>query len=185
MITVNLIGRKRKQVKGKNWSLIASFSLFGALVLYFIGSTLYVVISFAIVNNKLADTKREIETVSAQILKDNDSLNKYVLAKFILQKITVENKSKFKYKTYLDQIASSLPAGSDIKSVDFTVKGWVKSTVAVSDINAFKRFEDSVGNSTFWKGSQYFSTVIVENISKDTKGLYSVKLHFELKKDNG
>lgn len=64
MIKVNLISKKRKAYSGRNWTKIVIFSLFGIFSAYFIGVTLYVVISMSLLNSKTSTVERESRQVS-------------------------------------------------------------------------------------------------------------------------
>lgn len=185
MIKVNLISKKSHAYKGRNWTKIISYILFGSLSLYFISATLYVVISIGIINKKIADTKKASTAISEVMLANNDQLSRFVLSKLILSKIESINAGKFPYKDYLDQVSTMLPAGSLLSSVDFSTRGWIAVSVNSTDIGAFKLLEKSLINKDVWVDNKFFSGAYIENVIKEKSGSYSTRLQLELKTING
>lgn len=185
MITVNLISRKSRAYKGRNWTKLIAYGLFGSLGLYFIAVTLYVVISMFVINQEITDTSKQTTAISDVMLANSDQLSRFVLTKFILTKIQSINAGKFHYKDYLDQVSSLLPDGSVLSSIDFSVPGWIALSVNSTDINAFSQLEKSLTNMADWSGSKYFSGAYIESVTKASNGNYSTRLQLELKKING
>lgn len=184
MVRVNLIGKKRKQKRNQNWIFVGLIAMYSAFVLYFVIESLYVVISLSSLNNSLANVEQDTQTVSRQMLSNNEFLSKFVLSKFILTKIQTLNKNKFRYKDYLDQIAGMLPPNADLKNVDFSVPGWISVLISAQDLKTLKQLEDLLSNSN-QLNSTMFSSVFSENVSKDKTGVYNMKLQFELRKNGG
>lgn len=182
MIKVNLISKKSRASKGRNWTKTIVFLLFGLVGLYFIGVTLYVVISMSVLKARSTKVNEESTAISSEMLKNNDKLARFVLTKLILTKIQEINKERFHYKDYLDQISLLLPDGSELSAVGFATKGWISVTVSSESLSAFNQLEDSLMNSNFWSSSKFFSGAYIENTSKDKTGGYSTKLQLELKK---
>lgn len=182
MIKVNLISKKQRAYKGRNWTKTIVFVLFGLVGLYFIGVTLYVVISMSTLNAKTKKVKEESVAISSEMLKNNEKLSRFVLTKLILTKIQEINKERFRYKDYLDQMSSLLPGGSELSSVAFAKKGWISLTVSSESVNSFSQLEDSLMNNNYWLASKFFSGAFVESVVKDKTGGYSTKLQLELKK---
>ncbi len=182
MIKVNLISKRSRAYKGRNWTKIVALSLSGLLGLYFVGVTLYVVISMAVIANNIKKTESESASISSVMLANNEKLSRFILTKTILTKIQGIEKEKFHYKDYLDQISILLPGGSLLNSVDFANKGWISVSVNSESLVAFNALEKSLINTEVWTGNKYFSGVYIESISRAKSGAYSTRLQFELKK---
>lgn len=185
MIKINLVNKDSRAYKGRNWTRITVLTLFGAIGIYFLGVSLYVVISILVLNNKIASVNEESTAISGTMLKNNEQLSRYVFSKLILTKITDLNRDRFRYKDYLDQISLVLPSGSTLFSVDFTAKGWVSLSISSDDINAFNLFEKAVVEKNVWKDSKYFSGAYIESVTKEKSGSYTTRLQLELLKANG
>ena len=184
MVKVNLIGKKRRETRGKNWMFFGVIALYCGFLAYFFGSVIYTVYRLTSVNAELAAVEQESQAVSAEILKNNALLNRYVLSKFILEKIQSVNSTKFRYKDYLDQISSLMPPNAELKNVDFSVPGWVSVSVVVSNIKTLSLLEKSLVDEQILNKS-LFSSVFSESALKDKLGIYSVKLQFEIRKNGG
>lgn len=182
MVKVNLIGKKRREAKGRNWVIFAGLAVYIGFVVYFFGSVVFVVYRLSVLNSQLATVENETRDVSGQMIANNDLLNKYVLSKFILGKIESINKTKFHYKDYLDQIANLMPSTVTLKNVDFSVTGWVSVLVTAQDIGSLKALERSITDSTALNKS-VFSSVFSENVSKTKSGGFDMKLQFEIRKN--
>ena len=78
MIKVNLISKKQRAYKGRNWTKTIIFVLFGLVGLYFIGVTLYVVISMSTLQAKTKKIKEESVAISSEILKNNEKISHIV-----------------------------------------------------------------------------------------------------------
>jgi len=181
MIKVNLISRKRKSYTGKNWTKIGMLSLFGLFLTYFIGVTLYVIISMSVFSKKINDVENESISISNAMLKNNEKLSRFVLTKLILNEIQNINKTRFQYKDYLDQISVLLPAKSFLTSIDFKIKGWISMSINANDIYTFQSLEKVLLNKETWNNSKYFSGAYIEGVSKEKNGSYTTRLQLELK----
>jgi len=181
MIKVNLISRKRKSYTGKNWTKIGMLSLFGLFLTYFIGVTLYVIISMSVFSKKINDVENESISISNAMLKNNEKLSRFVLTKLILNEIQNINKTRFQYKDYLDQISALLPAKSFLTSIDFKIKGWISMSINANDIYTFQSLEKVLLNKETWNNSKYFSGAYIEGVSKEKNGSYTTRLQLELK----
>jgi len=181
MIKVNLISRKRKSYSGKNWTKIGMLSLFGLFLTYFIGVTLYVIISMSVFSKKINDVENESISISNAMLKNNEKLSRFVLTKLILNEIQNINKTRFQYKDYLDQISVLLPAKSFLTSIDFKIKGWISMSINANDIYTFQSLEKVLLNKETWNNSKYFSGAYIEGVSKEKNGSYTTRLQLELK----
>lgn len=185
MIKVNLINKKSRAYKGRGWTRTIALLLFGLFGLYFIGVTAYVVISFSVIKGKITKVDNESVAISTLMLKNNDKLNRFVLTKLILTKISEIDKERFHYKDYLDQVSLLLPEGSLLTSVGFVPKGWISISINSLDMNAFGLLEKSLMNKDTWSGNKYFSGAYIENVTKGKSGTYSTRLQLELKNLNG
>lgn len=181
MIKVNLISKKSRAYSGKNWTKIVSFSSFGLFSLYFIGVTLYVLISLFLTSNKIKKIDVESQEISSVMLKNNERLSRFVLTKLILTEIQNINKNKFNYKEYLDQITLLLPSNTKLNGIDFKVKGWLSLSINATDVISFQALEKVLLNKNTWKDSKLFSGAYIESVSKDKSGSYNTKLQIELK----
>ncbi len=184
MVNVNLIGKKKRATKGRNWIVLSSIVIFSLFVLYFLSASLYVVIKLYLTNNEQVAIDRETESISREITSNNELLGGFVLSKFILGKMQSLNKEKFPYKDYLDQLVSFVPAGAVLKNVDFSNKGWVAVVVSLPGVSSLKILEDSLTDTNLLSASS-FKSVFAENVAKEKVGIYTVKLQFEIKKDGG
>lgn len=182
MIKVNLISKKSRAYKGKNWTRIIILTLFGLFGLYFVGVTLYIVIAMVVISNNTKRINAESASISSVMLANNDKLSRFVLTKTILTKITNIEKEKFHYKDYLDHITLLLPTGSLLNTVDFANKGWISVSVNSDNLNAFSALEKSLLNADNWKRNEYFSGAYIESVTRAKTGIYTTRLQFELKK---
>jgi len=185
MIKVNLISKKSRAHKGRDWTRTIGFLLFGSFGLYFIGVTAYVVISMSVIKGKITEVNDESVAISGVMLGNNEKLSHFILTKLILTKISEIDKERFHYKDYLDQVSLLLPNGSALSSVGFTTKGWISVSVNSLDLNAFSLLEKSLVNKDTWSGNKYFSGAYIESVVKEKSGIYSTGLQFELKNLNG
>jgi len=185
MIKVNLISKKSRAYKGRNWTRTIVWALFGLVVSYFVGVTLYVVISLSVMNAKIKRINEQSSSISSVMLANNEKLSRFVLTKLILSKIEGIDKERFHYKDYLDQVSLLLPNGSLLSSVGFTTKGWIAVTVNSDNINSFKLLEETLMNKNTWVDNKFFSGAYIEKVSKDKSGAYSTSLQFQLNKING
>ncbi|HOX95894.1 MAG TPA: hypothetical protein PLI45_00720 [Candidatus Woesebacteria bacterium] len=185
MIKVNLISKKRRSLKGENWTRLIVNILFGLFSAYFLGITLYVVISMLVLNNKIKNTQNEAQEISSMMLKNNEKLSRFVLTKLILTQIESSNKGRFKYKEYLDGASALLPVNASISGVDFSVKGWMSVAVTSKDVLLLRSLENVLINEGTWKDNRYFSSAYVESVTRDKSGVYYARLQLELKQING
>jgi hypothetical protein len=181
MIKVNLISKKRKAYSGRNWTKIVTFSLFGLVSLYFIGVSIYVVISMSLLNNKVKSIDKESVNISSSMLNNNEKLSRFVLTKMILGQIQNINKTRFHYKDYLDQVTSLLPQNTFLTSVDFKVKGWISLSINANNIFSFQALERVILDKNSWKNSQYFNGAYIEGVTKNKDDSYTTRLQLELK----
>lgn len=184
MVQVNLIGKKRKERSQRNWVVVLVSVVFGMFSFYFLGSASYVMIRLYQINVEIKRVDDEAVQLSQQISSNKESLSRYVLTKYILEKVTSLQSSRFRYKDYLDQISRFLPAGAILTNVDFATKDWVTAAISLPNLNALKEIEMNLVNTNQLAQSE-FATVISESVSSDKGGLYSLKLHFEIKKNVG
>jgi hypothetical protein len=181
---INLISKRRRGSSERNWTKIISYALFGSFSLYFLGVTLYVVISILSLNSKISSAQSESLSISQSMLSNNEKLSRFALTKLILTQIDSTNKTKFHYKEYLDQISSFLPRDSVLTGVDFKFKGWISLSVSSNNVYSFKALESILLNENTWKNSESFSGAYIEGVSKDKNGTYTTRLQLELK-NNG
>lgn len=184
MLKINLISKRRRSYSGKNWTKIVSFSLFGLFSLYFVGVSLYVVISMLVLNSKIDKIDKESVDISSSMLNNSEKLSRFVLTKLILTEIENVNKTRFHYKDYLDQISLLLPRNITLTRIDFKFKGWISLSISADDIFYFQSLENVLLNQNTWKDSAFFSGAYIEGISKDKNGSYTTNLQLELK-ENG
>jgi hypothetical protein len=178
MIKINLISKKRRTYKEKNWTRISTLVVFGLFGLYFLIDTLYVVISMYTIGGRITKVNNESKAISSVMLANNEKLNRFVLTKLILTKISELNNSRFPYKEYLDNISLILPNGSSIGTVDFMVRGWIAVTVRSSNVNVFGLLEKSLLDKNTWQNNKYFSGAYIESVAKDKSGSYSTRLQY-------
>lgn len=183
MINVNLISKKSRAYKGRNWTKIVVYGLFGLFSLYFIGVSIYVVISMMVIKNNIEKTNKESVSISNQMLGNNEKLSRFVLTKLILTKIADINKERFPYIDYLDEVNALLPAGSSLTKVDFAMKGWISISIMSQNVNMFNNLENVLIKTTDWSKNKYFTGVHIEGISRDKTGTYTTTMQFELKKN--
>lgn len=184
MVQVNLIGKKRRQSKGKSSLLTIGIIVYGLILIYFFGSAIYSVYRVTSLNIQLSSIEKETRSVSDEILKNNTELNRFVLSKFVIGKIQSLNNSRFRYKDYLDEISGLMPAGTLLKNVDFGKPGWVSVLFYAKDLQTLRLLEISIGDKDSIN-TNLFSSVYTESVTRDLSGAYSVKLQFEAKKNVG
>lgn len=181
-IAVNLVGRKRRETKGK--SLVsASFIIFlSAFSIYFLVVSGIVVYKLVTLNRKIAEINEETVRLSEDIRSKNDLVTKYVLVKYILDYYANIQKSKFQYKDYLDQVVSILPRDSVLINMDFGIKGWISLSAKLPNHASLLELEDGViGSGAFSKTS--FDSVFIENVVRDKDGRYTIKMHLSIAKN--
>jgi hypothetical protein len=184
MVKINLIGKKRRESKSKNWILISILVPFVVFVLYFLTISIYVVAKLYLVKAEMARVNREAETISKAMTANDENLKKFILSKFILGKIEALNKEKFPYRDYLNQLVGFMPAGVVLNNVDFSDKSWISVSASIPGVNPLKTLEELL--SSVDKGSSSaFGDIFSEGISRDTSGLYNAKLQFGIKKNGG
>lgn len=181
MIKVNLISKKRKAYAGRDWTKIVTFSLFGLFSAYFVGATLYVVISTVVFNNKIKDMDSESAAISSAMLSNNEKLSRFALSKLILTEYEKISKTKFRYKDYLDQVSLLLPQSSSLAGIDFKNKGWVSLVIKSDNVFSLQALERMIMNTDTWANSTYFSGAYIEGVNKDKNGSYNTSLQLELK----
>jgi len=179
MVQVNLIGKKRKERSKNNWIVITLLSIFGVFVLYFLGVSGYVVYKLYSLNAQIKLVDAEAVEISRVITANKDALSRFVLSKYILDRIETLKKERFRYKDYLDEVAKLMPAGAVLTNVDFATKGWVEVSASLPNTNALKEFENTFALPEILAQSE-FSSVFSESVASDKNGFYNVKLHFEI-----
>lgn len=132
----------------------------------------------------MARVDRETETISKEMMANDENLKRFILAKFILGKIKVINDEKFPYRDYLNQLVGLMPTGVVLNNVDFTDKGWISVSVLISGMSPLKSFEELLSNADKVSSSA-FGEIFSEGISRDNFGLYNAKLQFGIKKNDG
>lgn len=159
-------------------------SIFGIFVLYFLGSTIYVVTRLYSLSRQIKAVDSEAVAISKVITSNKEALNKFVLSKFILDRMAILKRDRFRYKDYLDQIAKFMPLGAVLTNVDFGTKGWVGVSVSLPNTNVLKEFENNFSAKDRLAQSE-FASVFSEAVVSDKTGAYTAKLHFELKTNGG
>lgn len=180
MLQVNLIGKKRKERSKKNWIVILIMTIFVSFVLYFLGTSGYVIYRLFSLNAQIKQVDADAVEISRVITANKETLSKFVLSKYILDRIEILKRDRFRYKDYLDEVAKFMPPGSVLTNVDFATKGWVEVSASLPNTNALKEFENNF-LSTDRLAQSEFGSVFSESVVSDKNGLYNVKLHFEIK----
>lgn len=184
MVQVNLIGKKRREGSGKNWIVVSATVIYVVFILYFLGVTAFVVTRLYQINREIKLVDSEAVEISTRISANKEGLRKYVLSKYILERVIVLKNERFRYKDYLDQIAKLMPLNAVLKNVDFTTKGWVAASVSLPGVSSLKVVEDSLTDSQRMAQSE-FRSVFSETVSFDKSGVYNAKLYFEIKPNGG
>lgn len=179
MVKVNLLRRRKGLKKQRNLFVIIGLSLFALLSAYFLFEVVSVVYRLINVNTKLAKVKKETQSVSSEILRNNQELNQFILTKYILDEVTSLRNKQFDYSGYLKQIRSVLPAGTDISGVDFTIPGFVNVTLTSVDSNSFDDLEKNLHQINL--ASTDFNSVVVKSISRDVDGSYKTAMLMGIK----
>lgn len=185
MIKVDLISKRRKESKGKNWTKLIGYALLILCSVGFVGATLYVIISMAVLNNQINNVETESKKISSDMLKNSEKINRFVLTKLVLTEIQDINKDRFRYKNYLDEAQRMLPSSVSLTAVDFAVKGWLSISVSCPDYFSFREVESVLLNRETWANNPYFANAYIDSINRDKAGTYVYRLKFELKKING
>ena len=184
MIKVNLISRKKNVRVQKSWTKIISLGLFFSFCAYFLGVTLYVLISITILTSRIKRAETESVSISRTMLDNNEKLSRFVLTKLILAQVVDVNKKRFHYKEYLDEITAMLPASTTLSGVDFKVKGWLSLSIRADSIYPLSFLEKVLINKATWSDNKYFSGAYVESVYKGKDGAYYTRLQLEIK-NNG
>lgn len=183
MVNVNLISSRKRKSRKVNVYYIVLYSLFGLYFAFFAFKVGYVLFYHFTNNNQIKRINDELLAISTQITKESDKVNNYVLAKFILLEIERLNRSKFGYKKYLDTIVAMLPAGSELKSVDFGNKQSITFSVESRDLYSFNALEFSMRDYDL--GMSDFASITVLGVNRLVNGAYSTNLVIGIKKENG
>lgn len=181
MIKINLISKKRKSYVGRDWTKLTTFSLFGLFSAYFVGATLYVVISTIVLNNKIKAIDSESTAISNAMLSNDEKLSRFALSKLILTEYEKITKAKFRYKDYLDQISLLLPSSASLVGIDFKNKGWISLVIKTDDVFSLQSLESMILNTDTWTDSTFFKGAYIEGVSRDKSGSYNTSLQLELK----
>ncbi len=184
MISLNLISKKKRSTKGRNIFSIVLYGSFGLFALYFLFQVVFVSVNLYLSNQKLNKVKKDSAALSAEILKDNEKLNNFILSKFILTEINKLRKNKFSYKEYLDQIVALMPTGNEVKTVGFEMKGYVTVVVESADDNTFRAFESNIRSRDLTDTN--FDSILSNTVTRSKDGNYRTDLLFKIKsKDAG
>lgn len=184
MIQINLVGKRKRTAKGRSWFMLGLAAVFVLFSLYFVGSSIYVVIKLSMVNSEAARVNRETEEVSKQIASNSENLSNFVLSKYILGKVVEVNQQKFPYREYLNQVIALMPQDAILKNVDFSIRGWVAVAAEVSTMAGFDELENSL-TSEAKLGETPFAAIFAEGINKNQDGFYDAKLQLQLKANGG
>ena len=183
MVKVNLLSKGKGIKKKRNVFALVSGVLFGLVALYFLAQVVTVVVRYIVVNRKLAQVKRETESVSAQLLRNNEVLSRFILTKFILNEILDLRAKQFDYAAYLKQAQSLIPEGNQIARVDFQTVGFVDLTVLSNTSNDFAALE-RVLRGKDWTGTD-FKSAAIGSVSRSDEGVYRTDLLFGIRRTNG
>lgn len=182
---IDLTSKRRRISKGKNWTRLIAYIVFGLISAAFLGITLYVLISISVLNGKINKVDAESKRVSSEMLKNSENVNRFVLSKLILTEIQAVNKDRFRYKDYLDEVQRIIPQAATLAGVDFSTKGWLSVSVNAPNYFTFTSVESILFNKETWSTNKYFSNAFIESVNRDKSGSYTYRLKFELKKLNG
>lgn len=183
MVQVNLLSKKKGFKKQKNVFSLFGMIAFGLMAGFFMIQVAIVVVRFISVNHKLSGVREETKILSAEMLRDNEKLNKFILTKFILGEIQKQRAKQFDYSSYLEQVQKLVPVGNEISSVDFQTQGFVSIKVTSKNSNSMSVFERLLRSSDISKTD--FSSVVIKSVSRGEDGFYKIDLLFGIKKANG
>ena len=180
MVQVNLLSKKKGIRKQRNIFSIVGIGVFGLFSIFFLVQIVMLVIRYISVNQKLTAIKEETETISTQVLKDNERLNQFILTKFILGEILTLRSKQFDYAAYLEQAQAYIPAGSEISGVDFQTVGFVNIRVMSRSSNQVALLEKSLKDADLSASS--FDRVVIKSVIK-SDAVYRTDLLFGIKKN--
>ncbi|KKT36341.1 MAG: hypothetical protein UW35_C0002G0024 [Candidatus Collierbacteria bacterium GW2011_GWF2_44_15] len=180
MVQVNLLSKKKGIRKQRNIFSIVGIGVFGLFSIFFLVQIVMLVIRYISVNQKLTAIKEETETISTQMLKDNERLNQFILTKFILGEILTLRSKQFDYSAYLEQAQAYIPAGSEISGVDFQTVGFVNIRVMSRSSNQVALLEKSLKDADLSASS--FDRVVIKSVIK-SDAVYRTDLLFGIKKN--
>ena len=182
MVQVNLLSKKRGLKKRKNMFLVGGTVLFSIVAVYFFLQVTVVIARYISVNSKLKAVRTETSTLSAQILKNNEKLNNFILTKFVLGKIISLRAKQFDYSAYLDEVQRILPEGNQIIGVDFVTSGYMNIKILSSDSSRLASLEKSVKTTDLTKTE--FSSVAVLGMTRNESAVFRSDLLFGIKTKN-
>ena len=180
MVQVNLLSKKKGIRKQRNIFSIVGIGVFWLFSIFFFVQIVMLVIRYISVNQKLTAIKEETETISTQMLKDNERLNQFILTKFILGEILTLRSKQFDYAAYLEQAQAYIPAGSEISGVDFQTVGFVNIRVMSRSSNQVALLEKSLKDADLSASS--FDRVVIKSVIK-SDAVYRTDLLFGIKKN--
>jgi hypothetical protein len=183
MVQVNLLSKKKGFKKQRNAFSLVGMVVFGLVAGFFLVQVVMVVWRYYSVNRKLSEVRQETKTLSAEMLRDNEKLNRFILTKFILSEITRLRAKQFDYSSYLDQIQNFVPAGNEIASVDFQTQGFISIRVTSNTSGGLSTFEKLLRSADITKTD--FNSVVIKSVTRDEGGLFKTDLLFGIKKVNG
>lgn len=180
MLKVDLYSSKRRGKKHLGYANIVFLVLLAGFMAYFLYEFGSVFIGILQKNSRLSEIKAESETISAQILKENEKLNRYVVAKFVMSELVRIRKGQYKYKANLDKIVSLLPTGTQLDEISFTDKSAIEVKATSSNDLTYRYFEENLNDKQKINELGFDGVFLVESTRTD-KGSYQSRLIFSVK----
>lgn len=180
---VNLAGRRKQVFKTKALVLRGYWIFVSACSFVFFVYFIIPVWKTYLLKKQIEKVNAEAVSISSEIRRDDDFVNRFVLSKSILDHVEKINSTKFAYKRYMDEIVAILPGSVVLRNVDFQNRGWVSISILVPDIISLRQVEERITDKTIIDQT-VFSSIFSEEFSKEKAGGYVIKMHFELK-ENG
>jgi len=176
---INLLKTKwvgKRQIERLN--LLASVIIF-LTVGGFLLQSFYVAGRLVYLRSKIARTKNEIQVVNNVFKNDKTSVENFVWAQGVLEKIAREKEVEYKYKKYLLEINSWLTSGTSLAGVSFTKKDEISFIVFADNIDYYRGFET---NLKLKQEEENFGFRVVEqeSLSRTEDGTYKVKIRLKI-----
>lgn len=153
--------------------VFGSVGVFALTILYMVPQFVYLGFRQTSLTKSLADLQATYNRRSADVAE-------YYLVKKIVSATNDLQAKRFKYKEFLNGLATLLPPKAVLSAVDFGSKGVIVATVRLTSLDDYdvilKNINDGQINKDF-----LFSQVAVKSLSREQAGSYTVILELKVK----
>jgi hypothetical protein len=145
----------------------------------FLLQTFYVTGRLVYLRIKMAKTEDEIRALNDVFKSNKSTIENYVWAQGVLERIGKEKKNEYKYKDYLIEINSWLTRGTSLVGVSFTKRDEITFLVFAGGIDDYRGFETNLRLKQEEEGFG-FKVVEQESLTRLEDGTYKVKIRLKI-----